>query len=65
MKINKNMKIKDLLVCKPEAAKLLFSRGVMCVGCPMANQETIEQGLKAHGFTDKEISKLIEEMNKE
>ena len=31
-----------------------------CMGCPMAMQETIEQGALAHGIDPK---KLVEELN--
>ena len=45
----------------PEAAKVLFEKGMACMGCPMAMQETIEQGALAHGIDPK---KLVEELNK-
>jgi len=37
--------------------------GVGCVGCAMSNIETIGRGLEAHGFEDKEIDKIIKELN--
>ncbi|UZE94355.1 MAG: DUF1858 domain-containing protein [Candidatus Pacearchaeota archaeon] len=45
----------------PESAEIFFKHGMMCVGCPFAMQETIEQGAKVHGISTK---KLIEELNK-
>jgi hybrid cluster-associated redox disulfide protein len=63
-KITKKMSIAEALSIKPEAAELLFESGMCCVGCPMAQQETIEQGCLAHGMKPKEIDELIKKLNK-
>lgn len=63
MKITKKTKINELVMENPDAAKILFEAGMMCVGCPMAAQETIEQGCLAHGMDKKEIDKLIKRLN--
>jgi hypothetical protein len=34
------------------------------MGCPMAMEETVEQGCKAHGMSDKEIDELLKKVNK-
>ena len=47
-----------------DAAEILFETGMGCVGCSMAMQETLEDGCKAHGMSDKEISKLVEKLNR-
>lgn len=52
-----------LLEEKPEAVEVLFNAGLMCIGCGMAQHETLEQGLKFHGFSEKEINKLVERLN--
>ena len=54
-----------LLFHKPELAGMLLSSGMGCMGCPMAQMETIEEGCRAHGMNDKEIDELIERLNKE
>lgn len=53
-----------LLIRKPNLAGLLISSGMGCIGCPMAQMETIEEGCKAHGMSSKEIDKLIDKLNK-
>jgi hydroxylamine reductase len=63
-KITKNTNMNQLLMEKPELAGLLLSSGMGCIGCPMAEMETIEDGCKAHGMSDKEIEKFIEKLNK-
>lgn len=60
-KITKKTKFSELLKEKPEAAELLFEKGMSCVGCPMAMQETLEQGCGAHGLDADEI---VNELNK-
>jgi len=63
MKITKKTNMNELLMKKPELAGLLLQSGMGCVGCPMSMGETIEEGCKVHGMSDKEIDKLIDKMN--
>lgn len=64
MKITKKSLIGNVLKKKPELAEILLGSGMHCVGCPMMSMETIEQGCKAHGMSDKEIDKLVKSLNK-
>jgi hybrid cluster-associated redox disulfide protein len=64
MKITRKTDMNKLLMSKPELAGLLFQAGMGCAGCPMSMGETLEEGCKVHGMTDKEIDKLVEMMNK-
>jgi len=63
MKITKKTKMSNLLRNHPELAEDLFKAGLSCVGCPMAMQETIEEGCLGHGLTKKDIDKLIKKLN--
>lgn len=63
-KITKKTNMHQLLMERPELAGLLLSSGMGCIGCPMAEMETIEEGCKAHGMNNKEIDKLVEKLNK-
>jgi len=62
-KIKKTDKIGDVLSAHPNLAKILFEAGLGCIGCPMMSLETIEQGCKAHGMSDKEINELVKKLN--
>ena len=62
--ITRKTKISDALK-NEKAMEVLFQTGIGCFGCGMAQFETIEQGLKGHGFTDKEVDKIIKEINME
>ena len=64
MKITRKTNMNELLMKKPELAGMLLSSGMGCIGCPMAQMETIEDGCRAHGMSDKEIDKLIGRLNK-
>ncbi len=63
MKITKKTKMSDLIEKYPKSAEILFKAGLSCVGCPMVMQETIEDGCLGHGFTEKDIEKLIKKLN--
>ena len=62
--ISKNMTLGELVQNYPEAAMLLARRGLHCIGCGMAAQETIEQGAMAHGMSEHDIESMLDEMNK-
>jgi len=63
-KITKETKLSELLSLNPKAGEILFEIGMSCIGCPMAMQETIEQGCLAHGMNKKEIDEVLKKLNK-
>lgn len=63
MKITKKTTFKEILAKCPEASKILVEKGMHCIGCPMAQQETIGMGCEAHGMSEKEIEDLIRKLN--
>ncbi len=64
-KISKKMMITEALMANEKLSELLFDVGFHCIGCGMAQMETLEQGCKAHGMTDKEIDDLVKKVNGE
>jgi hybrid cluster-associated redox disulfide protein len=64
MKITKHTKFSEILMKNPKAAEILLDTGMACIGCPMAMQETLEEGCLAHGMSNKDIDKLIKELNR-
>lgn len=62
-KITKEMMIGELISKFPKTAEVLMENGIHCIGCHVAVHETLEQGLKAHGKDDKEIDKIVKELN--
>jgi hybrid cluster-associated redox disulfide protein len=61
MKITKNMLIGEVISKYPKTIEVFLKQGLGCIGCGMAQLETIEQGAKAHGI---DIKKLVDELNK-
>ncbi len=64
VKITKKTKFSEVLKNDNKAAEILMKQGLSCLGCPMAMEETIEQGCQAHGMDKKEIDELIKKLNK-
>ena len=65
MKITKKTKINEVIQKNLDAVGILFEVGLTCVGCPMAQEETLEEGCKAHGMDDKKIKELVDKLNSE
>jgi hybrid cluster-associated redox disulfide protein len=61
-KLSKDMTIAEALRIKPEIAALLMSKGMHCLGCVIAQGESIEQAAAVHGL---DADQLLEELNKE
>ena len=54
----------ELVRIYPElAAVLQEDYGLHCVGCMAADFDSLEQGAKVHGFSDKEIDKMVKKLN--
>lgn len=60
-KITKDMTFAEVVSKYPKATNVFLKHSMHCIGCPIAMQETIEQGAKAHGI---DVKKLVEELNK-
>ena len=62
--ITKNILIGDLIEKYPNLAEVLASDyGFHCIGCMAAGMESLEQGAQVHGYTPKEITKMVKTLN--
>ena len=61
--ITKEMTLGEVVSDHPECVETMLSYGLHCVGCHVAHSETIEEGAKAHGMSDEEGAKMVEELN--
>ena len=61
MKIEKEMKIGQLVNKHPESIEVLMSFGMGCVGCPSAQAETIEEACFVHGFKVEDLLSALNE----
>lgn len=60
-KITKGMTFAEVVSKYPKVTKVFLKHEMHCIGCPVAMQETIEDGAKSHGIS---VKKLVEELNK-
>ena len=64
-KITKKSNIAELVQENPEAGRMLAEDyGLHCVGCMAAQFDTLEAGMKIHGYQGKDINKAIKKLNK-
>jgi len=59
MEIKKNMTIGEVIRTKPEAAGILMSFGMGCIGCPSAQAETLEEAAMVHVIDADELVKAL------
>ena len=59
--ITKDMLIGQILQEKEDAAMILMSNGMGCVGCPSSQMETLEQAAMVHGM---DVNHLLADLNK-
>ena len=60
MKIDKNIKIGELLEIAPEKAEILLDAGMHCLGCPASQAETLEEACEVHGI---DVEELLKQLN--
>ena len=64
-KITKKSNLGELVQAYPKAGRVLMEDyGLHCVGCVAASFDTLEEGMKIHGYDDKEIEKMINKLQK-
>jgi len=60
--LRKDMTIAEAIKQKPQIAGLLMSKGMHCLGCVIAQGETIEQAAEVHGLDSDELIKELNEL---
>ena len=61
MTITKDMTISQVLDFDRNLAGVFMNHGMMCIGCPSATNESIEQAAAVHGL---DLNKLLTDLNK-
>jgi len=59
--LKKDMAIAEAIKLKPQIAGLLMSKGMHCLGCVIAQGETLEQAAEVHGLNPDELIKELNE----
>lgn len=61
VKVKPSMAIAEVISRWPKTIRVFMKHGMSCIGCPMAMQETVEQGAIVHGIN---LKKMLDELNK-
>ena len=59
--ITKDTIIADIIKIRPDAAQILMSYGMGCIGCPSAQMEKLEQACEIQGLDLEEVLKKLNE----
>ncbi|WP_460006736.1 DUF1858 domain-containing protein [Methanogenium cariaci] len=59
MVVTADSTIADILKEKPEAVDVLFRFGMGCIGCALANGETLRQAALGHGIPLDELLEAL------
>ncbi len=59
--IDENTLIMDAVEANPNAADILLSYGMHCLGCAIAHGETIGEAAQVHGI---DVNDLLRDLNK-
>lgn len=57
--ITKEMTIGEIIRIKEDAAEILMSFGMGCIGCPSAQSESLEDAAGVHGLNVEELIKAL------
>ena len=60
-KITKDMIIGEVISEHPELVRAFFANGMMCIGCPASQGESIEQAAAVHGLNADELINALNE----
>ncbi|MDD3416288.1 MAG: DUF1858 domain-containing protein [Lachnospiraceae bacterium] len=58
--ITRDMILGGILSVKPEAAEILMSCGMHCLGCPSSQMESLEDACMVHGL---EVEDVLNKLN--
>lgn len=61
MKYTKEMTLGEILKGNDNAAEVLMSMGMHCLGCPSSQMESVEDAAMVHGINVEDILKKLEE----
>ena len=59
MEFNKDTTIGEILEKAPEKAEILLEIGMLCLGCPASQMETLEEACDVHGIDVEEVIKKL------
>ncbi len=64
MSVTKDTLIEELVKIIPQSVSYLMEKGIRCIRCGEPIWGTLEEASKEKGFTDKEITEFVDDLNK-
>lgn len=64
MEITKDITIEELIEAIPASVRYLSEKGIKCIACGEPIWGTLEDAAKEKGFSDDEINRFVEEIEK-
>jgi len=61
--IHKDIIISEVVDKYPDVIPFLIENGMHCIGCGASMFETLEEGFMGHGMDEKEIDRIMTELN--
>jgi len=62
--IDRKMNLGELVQASRKVGRILAEDyGLHCVGCFASSFDTLEQGMKVHGYSDKDVDKAVKRLN--
>lgn len=55
--------VADIMITLPEASEILASHGLGCTSCSLSQIENLRDGVLSHGFTEKDLERILEDLN--
>ena len=59
--ITKDMVIGEVINVHPELVRTFFANGMMCIGCPASQGESIEEAAQVHGLDADQLVNALNE----
>ncbi len=59
--ITKDMVIGEIITEHPELVRTFFANGMMCIGCPASQGESIDEAASVHGIDPDQLVSALNE----
>lgn len=60
--VNRDMNVLEIASLHPDAADVLASYGLHCIGCAFSEFDSLLEGALAHGLTEEHVDEIVEEL---
>jgi hybrid cluster-associated redox disulfide protein len=61
--VTRHWTVSEIITHYPQATEVMAEYGLHCFGCSASGVESLEEGCLGHGFSEEDISNLVEDIN--